>query len=82
MRRKNSDPNPLLAQAEPSHFRSHAKLRGLLVLAAEELPDAPLYYNLHDVAKTIRTTAPSADTFRSALVNAGALPAFCYKGGA
>lgn len=45
------------------------------MLAAEELPDAPLYYNLHDVAKTIRTTAPSADTFRSALVNAGALRA-------
>lgn len=65
----------LLLQAEPSRFASYAKLRGLLVLAAEELPDAPLYYNLHDVSKNIRITAPPADTFRSALVNAGVLRA-------
>ena len=66
-------PTRLLAlQAEPERYASYAKLRALLVLAAEELPDAPLYYNLHDVAKTIRVTAPPADTFRSALFNAGA----------
>jgi hypothetical protein len=45
----------------------------MLALAAEELPDAPLYYNLHDVAKSVKLSAPPADTFRSALVNAGAL---------
>ncbi len=45
----------------------------MLAMALEELPDAPLYYNLHDVAKSVKLSAPPADTFRSALVNAGAL---------
>ena len=59
-------------QADPGRYASYAKLRALLVLASEEVPDAPLYYNLHDLSKTIRVTAPPADAFRSALVNAGA----------
>jgi len=45
----------------------------MLAMALEELPDAPLYYNLHDVAKSVKLSAPPVDTFRSALVNAGAL---------
>ena len=46
-------------------------MRGLLTAVSEELPDVPLYYNLHDVCKTVRVTPPPADVLRSALVNAG-----------
>jgi tRNA (guanine26-N2/guanine27-N2)-dimethyltransferase len=38
---------------------------------AEELPDVPLYYSLHDVCKTVHCTAPKAQVFRSAIINAG-----------
>lgn len=58
-------------QAEPGRYPAAAKLRSILTAAGEELPDAPLYYNLHSLCKTLHTTPPSADLFRSALVNAG-----------
>lgn len=37
----------------------------------EELPDVPLYFSLHDVCRTLHCTAPKAEVFRSALINAG-----------
>ena len=60
--------------APPSLCRSlpaFDKLHSLLTAAGEELPDCPLYLNLHDVCKTLRATVPRSDVFRSALVNAG-----------
>jgi tRNA G26 N,N-dimethylase Trm1 len=54
-----------------SEYQAGAKLNSLLTLALEELPDVPLYYNLHDLAKLLKTIATPQDTFRSALVNAG-----------
>ena len=53
-------------------YPAHAKLRSMLTAAAEELHDVPLYYSLHSICKTLHTTPPAADVFRSALVNAGA----------
>ena len=47
------------------------RVRALLTTVAEELHDAPLYYSLHALAKTVSAAPPPADTFRSALVNAG-----------
>ena len=67
---------PLQSVAEPlggalGGYAAEARLRGLLTLAREELPDAPLYYDLHALAKTLRCTAPPLATLRSALLNAG-----------
>jgi len=46
-------------------------VHSILTAVSEELPDVPLYFNLHDMCKTLRTTAPRSEVFRSALVNAG-----------
>lgn len=61
----------LSAPTASSDFAQAAKIRGLLLSVAAELPDAPLYYDLHDVCRTVRCTAPKSDVFKSALVNAG-----------
>lgn len=61
-------------QADKGNFQAYSKVRGLLTSAAEELPDVPLYYNLHTMCKTLRVTPPSNSTVRSAIVNAGARP--------
>jgi tRNA G26 N,N-dimethylase Trm1 len=53
---------------------SYNRIRGLLNMVLEELPDAPLYYNLHDVCKTVKATAMKADIFRWA-AEAGAAEA-------
>ncbi|EFN59063.1 hypothetical protein CHLNCDRAFT_29505, partial [Chlorella variabilis] len=47
------------------------KLHSLLTTVGEELGDQPLYLNLHDICKTLRTSPPRSEAFRSALVNAG-----------
>ena len=43
----------------------------MLTQAADELPDAPLYYDLHDVCKTLKCQPPKMEAMRSALINAG-----------
>ncbi|KAL4430759.1 hypothetical protein ABPG75_006015 [Micractinium tetrahymenae] len=50
---------------------AYNKLHSILTAVSEELPDCPLYFNLHDMCKTLRSSAPKADVFKSALVNAG-----------
>ncbi len=52
-------------------FPAYEKIHGILTAVSEELPDAPLYYNLHDLCKTVHCTAPRAELLRSAIVNAG-----------
>ncbi len=52
-------------------FPAYDKIHGILTAASEELPDVPLYYNLHDLCKTVHCTSPRAELLRSALVNAG-----------
>ena len=54
-----------------ARFAAFDKIQGLLVSCSEELPDTPLYFNLHDVCKTLRTTPMRAETLRSALINGG-----------
>lgn len=58
-------------QADKSNFQAYSKVRGLLTSASEELPDVPLYYNLHTICKTLHVTPPANNIVRSALVNAG-----------
>lgn len=58
-------------QERKSDYGAFERVRGLLQNAAEELPDCPLYLDLHSVSATLKATPPRHDTFRSALVNAG-----------
>ena len=58
-------------QADKSNFQAYSKVRGLLTSASEELPDVPLYYNLHTMCKTLHVTPPANNIVRSALINAG-----------
>ena len=58
-------------QGEPSRYPAQAKLASILNAVKEELIDVPLYYNLHDLCKTVHCSPPPADLFRSAIVNAG-----------
>ncbi|KAG2433178.1 hypothetical protein HYH02_012720 [Chlamydomonas schloesseri] len=64
----------LLAEFEregTAKYAAATKIKGYLLSVVSELPDAPLYYNLHDICKMVRITPPKSDVFRSALVNAG-----------
>jgi tRNA(guanine-26,N2-N2) methyltransferase len=68
--------SPLQSTPEPlggalGGYAAEARVRGMLSVAREELPDAPLYYDLHSLAKTLRCTAPPLAVLRSALLNAG-----------
>ncbi|KAK9808261.1 hypothetical protein WJX73_004388 [Symbiochloris irregularis] len=54
-----------------SKYPAHAKVASILLTVSEELHDVPLYYSLHDLCRTVHCSPPAADTFRSALVNAG-----------
>ncbi|PSC68820.1 putative tRNA (guanine(26)-N(2))-dimethyltransferase 2 isoform B [Micractinium conductrix] len=58
-------------RADKANLPAFDKLHSILTAVSEELPDAPLYFNLHDVCKTLRTTPPRSEVLRSALVNAG-----------
>lgn len=60
-----------LVTANKERYAAFEKIQGLLTSASEELHDVPLYLNLHDVCKTLRATPMKAETFRSALLNAG-----------
>ena len=60
-----------LLQADKADYASHAKLSGLLRITGEELPDTPLYYDLHNMARTCHTSPPRTDAVRSAIVHAG-----------
>lgn len=66
-------------QADKGNFAAFSKVRGLLTSASEELPDVPLYYNLHTMCKTLRVTPPGNSVVRSAIVNAGERP--CISAG-
>ncbi|KAF8071357.1 tRNA (guanine(26)-N(2))-dimethyltransferase 1 [Scenedesmus sp. PABB004] len=57
--------------AESERYAAWPRLRGILTSVVEELPDVPLYYNIHDLCKTVRCSPPPAETLRSALLNAG-----------
>lgn len=58
-------------KANKERYAAFGKLHGLLTNCVDELPDAPLYLDLHEVSKTLRCTAPRNEIFRSALINAG-----------
>ncbi|XP_074059636.1 tRNA (guanine(26)-N(2))-dimethyltransferase [Macrotis lagotis] len=55
----------------PRHFRTAARIRGVLSMVTEELPDVPLYYTLDQLSSTIHCNTPSLLQLRSALLHAG-----------
>ena len=63
-----------MLQARKSEYQAFDRIQGLLTAVSEELPDVPLYFSLHDIAHTCKTTPPRSEVMRSAIVNAGVLP--------
>ncbi|XP_058146475.1 tRNA (guanine(26)-N(2))-dimethyltransferase isoform X2 [Dasypus novemcinctus] len=57
--------------AHPSRFRTAERIRGVLSVVTEELPDVPLYYTLDQLSATIHCSTPSLLQLRSALLHAG-----------
>ena len=59
------------AQENPEAFPAHKKIQSIMTMVCEELPDAPLFMDLHQMSATVKSTAVRSADFRSALVNAG-----------
>ncbi|XP_008577530.1 PREDICTED: tRNA (guanine(26)-N(2))-dimethyltransferase [Galeopterus variegatus] len=57
--------------ANPSRFHTSERIRGVLSVITEELPDVPLYYTLDQLSSTIHCNTPSLLQLRSALLHAG-----------
>ncbi|XP_036897743.1 tRNA (guanine(26)-N(2))-dimethyltransferase isoform X2 [Sturnira hondurensis] len=55
----------------PSRFHTSERIRGVLSVITEELPDVPLYYTLDQLSSTIHCNTPSLLQLRSALLHAG-----------
>ncbi|XP_060037783.1 tRNA (guanine(26)-N(2))-dimethyltransferase isoform X2 [Erinaceus europaeus] len=57
--------------AAPSRFRTSERIRGVLSVVTEELPDVPLYHTLDQLSSTIHCNTPSLLQLRSAILHAG-----------
>ncbi|XP_075404009.1 tRNA (guanine(26)-N(2))-dimethyltransferase isoform X1 [Tenrec ecaudatus] len=57
--------------ANPGRFHTSERIRGVLSVITEELPDVPLYYTLDHLSSTIHCNTPSLLQLRSALLHAG-----------
>ncbi|NP_001230379.1 tRNA (guanine(26)-N(2))-dimethyltransferase [Sus scrofa] len=57
--------------ANPGRFHTTERIRGVLSVITEELPDVPLYYTLDQLSSTIHCSTPSLLQLRSALLHAG-----------
>uniref|UniRef100_A0A452SBX1 tRNA (guanine(26)-N(2))-dimethyltransferase n=1 Tax=Ursus americanus TaxID=9643 RepID=A0A452SBX1_URSAM len=55
----------------PGRFHTSERIRGVLSVVTEELPDVPLYYALDQLSSTVRCSTPSLLQLRSALLHAG-----------
>uniref|UniRef100_A0A8C9PP16 tRNA (guanine(26)-N(2))-dimethyltransferase n=1 Tax=Spermophilus dauricus TaxID=99837 RepID=A0A8C9PP16_SPEDA len=55
----------------PGRFHTSERIRGVLSVITEELPDVPLYYTLDQLSSTIHCNTPSLLQLRSALLHAG-----------
>jgi len=52
-------------------YPAYDKITSVLTTVSEELHDIPLFFNLHNIAGTVKCTSPSLVMFRSAVLNAG-----------
>ncbi|NXX77384.1 TRM1 dimethyltransferase, partial [Urocolius indicus] len=58
-------------ERNPARFSTQDRMKGMLSVITEELPDVPLYYTLDSLSSTIHCNTPSLLQFRSALLHAG-----------
>lgn len=64
----------LLANLDNPEFgelKTEKRIRGILNVISEELPDVPLYFGLDMAASVVKLSVPSLVMFRSAILNAG-----------
>ncbi|KAL9675544.1 hypothetical protein QQ045_003746 [Rhodiola kirilowii] len=52
-------------------YPAYGRISAVLTTVSEELPDVPLFLSLHNLCSTLKCTSPSAQYFRSAVINAG-----------
>lgn len=56
---------------ERSTFGTYKRMKGILQVVSEELPDQPLYYVAGQFGRLLRCVLPTLPAFRSAIMNAG-----------
>ena len=66
-----SSSSPPSSSAVVPVYQAAPRVLALLTAVAEELPDAPLYYSMHSLSRTLSCTSPPAEALRSAVINAG-----------
>lgn len=59
------------AAGAEAQLATGARLRGMLSLAAEELPDVPLFWRLDRMSRTLRSATPRVADVRAALLHQG-----------
>lgn len=52
-------------------YPSKSRIGAVLTNVAEELPDCPLYFDMHDLCGLLHVSPPKSELLRSAIVNAG-----------
>uniref|UniRef100_A0A7N0THX0 tRNA (guanine(26)-N(2))-dimethyltransferase n=1 Tax=Kalanchoe fedtschenkoi TaxID=63787 RepID=A0A7N0THX0_KALFE len=52
-------------------YPAYGRISAVLTTVSEELTDVPLFLSLHNLCSTLKCTSPSAQNFRSAVINAG-----------
>lgn len=71
MLKKNLENGVRSDEEGKKRFGTYRRMRGMLYLVGEELPDSPFFFSLNEIKRALRFgTIPSAD-FRSAILNAG-----------
>lgn len=60
-----------LDNPEYGELKTEKRIRGILSVISEELPNCPLYLSLDATASLLKLSVPSLVMFRSAILNAG-----------
>jgi len=60
-----------LDNPELGELKTEKRIRGILSVISEELPNCPLYLSLDATASLLKLSVPSLVMFRSAILNAG-----------
>lgn len=60
-----------LDHPETGNLKTAKRIKGILTVVSEELPDVPLYYCLDHLASILKLSVPALVKFRSAILHAG-----------
>lgn len=61
----------LQAEDAPSKYGTHKRMMGTITNMLDELPDAPFFYTVSQLANTLSMQTPKLDAIRSAIVSLG-----------